>query len=268
MPQILNGREVAAKHLARLAQEIEKIRKSGASLTLASVLVGEPSDAVIYSRAIDKLMAKVGARHFAAKFPENISQEQLLKEIAKLNQDPAVTGILIFTPLPKHLDAARIRQAVSASKNIEGGRQGTPTAVAAIMLVEETGVNLSGKEAVVIGRSESVGRSAATLLLDRHATVTVCHSQTKNLSERVRAADILVVAAGKAALVKGDWIKPGAVVIDVGENLINGQVVGDVDFESAQKNAGFISPVPGGVGPVTNAALVQNLITLHNMKES
>src|SRR3989338_2124793 len=161
MPQILNGKEVAAKHLERLAQEIEKIRKSGASLTLASALVGEPSDAVIYSRAIDKLMVKVGANHLAKKFPENISQEQLLKEISKLNQDPAVTGILIFTPLPKRLDAARIRQTVDASKNIDGGRQGTPTAVAAMMLIEETGVDLSGKEAVVIGRSERAGRPGA-----------------------------------------------------------------------------------------------------------
>lgn len=267
MPNILNGKAIAAKRLAWLAQEIEVIKKSGESLTLASILVGEPPDAVMYSRAIEKLMVKVGAGYLPKKFPENISENQLLQEISKLNQDARVTGILIFTPLPKCLDAARIRQTVNTSKNIEAGRQGTPTAVAAMMLIEETGVDLCGKEAVVIGRSESVGRSAAMLLLDKHATVTVCHSQTKNLAERARAADILVVAVGKPALVKGDWIKSGAVVIDVGENSVNGQVVGDVEFESASKRAGFISPVPGGVGPVTHAALVQNLIALHKIKK-
>ena len=262
---ILDGKTIAAKHLAVFAQEIERIKKNGPSLTLATVRVGEPADAVIYSRAIEKLMTQAGIHTVSKKFPENISQSDLIKEIVKLNQDAGVTGILIFTPLPKQLDGAIIRQKIESSKNVEGGRQGTPTAVAALMLIEETGLDVTGKTAVVIGRSESVGRPVAMLLLDKHATVTVCHSKTESLADQVRAADILVVAAGKPALVKGDWIKPGAVVIDVGENLVNDRIVGDVDFESARTRASFISPVPGGVGPVTNAALVRNLIALHKM---
>ena len=199
----------------------------------------------------------------------------MVKQIAKLNADPEVTGILLFSPLPPAFDSASLMNAVEISKDVEGRRvlQGSgnrvapPTALACMALIEEISPDLEGKEAVVVGRSDVVGKPVALLLIDKRATVTVCNSKTKNLEERVRRADILVATAGKPNPSKGAWIKPGAIVIDVGETVVDGRLVGDVEFETAKEVAGYLTPVPGGVGPVTNVMLVKNLLSLHQWKE-
>ena len=200
-----------------------------------------------------------------------------MKEITKLNTDPAITGIMIFAPLPKHLNSASVTNAVAVSKDVEGRRilQGTgsdrvasPTALACLALIDEVNEDLEGKEAVIVGRSDVVGKPAALLLIDKRATVTVCNSKTKNLQKHIERADIVIATAGKAELIKGSWIKPGATVIDVGENLVNEKLVGDVEFAAAKERAGYLTPVPGGVGPLTNVMLVKNLLTLHKLKEA
>ncbi len=274
--QILNGKEIAKKHLEKLSVQISELQKKGGSLTLASIRVGEPSDAVMYSRAIEKLVTKLGIRYQPFVFPENVDEETLIKEIRRLNSAPEITGVLIFSPLPRHLHAPTIVNALDFQKDVEGRRvlQGagervlSPTAEAAMLLIEETGSDIAGKEAVVVGRSENIGKPCAILLLDRNATVTVCHSKTNDLKAHIEKADIVVATVGKANLIRGAWIKPGATVIDIGENIVDGELKGDVEFEKAKERAAFISPVPGGVGPVTNVTLVKNLITLHHLRLS
>jgi len=263
---ILNGRDIAEKLLARLAIEVEEIQKSGKKLILATVQVGESKDTALYSKSIERTFKKINAGYAPKVYSEKISEEELRKEISKLNRDPQVSAILVFSPLPAPIRQAAILKAIDISKNVE--HVVPPTAAAAVALIEETGVEIMGQEAVVVGRSDTVGRPAAMLLLDKRATVTVCHSKTRNLRGHVENADIVIAAAGQPELIKGEWIKPGAIVIDVGENLINGKLVGDVEFEKAKARAGFISAVPGGVGPVTNVMLVKNLLTLHHLREN
>lgn len=268
---ILNGVEIAQKELKALSKSVEAIQKSGTRLTLASVQVGEPQDASVYSRSIGRVLQNIHVGYAPRVFQEKISEAELTREILKLNADPEITAMMVFSPLPAHLNPVFILSAIDVWKDVEGrcilqgsgDRVLSPTAGAVMALLEETGVEISGKEAVVIGRSEGVGKPSAILLLDRRATVTVCHSKTKNLREHVERADIVVATLGKPEFVKGAWIKPGAVVIDVGENVVDGKLVGDVEFEAAKERAGHISPVPGGVGPVTNVMLVKNLVTLY-----
>ena len=270
---ILDGRQAAKKHLEALAKEIERLQ---APICLGTIQVGESKDAALYSRAMDRLLKSLGLVHEAHVFPENVSEKELLATIEKLNREPKITGILIFEPLPERLNGSRLLDAVNLHKDVEGCRYllgskervVTPTAMAAVALVEEAGVPLQGLEAVVIGRSLVVGRPAALLLLDRDATVTICHSHTRDLKSHIEKADIVIAAVGKANLVKGAWIKPGAIVVDVGENVVDGKPVGDVEFEAAAGRAGFITPVPGGVGPLTNVMLVKNLLTLWKSSKS
>ena len=271
--QLLNGKQIADKILGEAAAKIAILKKTGAFLTLATVQVGNAKDALLYSQALDRLLKKVGIGHLPSVSSNGISGNELCEKIEALNEDPTVTGIMVFSPLPAALDTASVLNAVDQLKDVEGrtfmkSHFGvfSPTANAVLTLLKESGVELAGKEAVVIGHSDLVGKPTAILLLDEMATVTVCHAKTAGLKEKVSNADILVSAAGKAALVKGEWIKPGAVVIDVGENFVNGKIIGDVEFDEAAKRAAFISPVPGGVGPVTNVMLIQNLLRLHSLK--
>ncbi len=274
--RILNGSDVAQKALTALSKRIEALRVEGKTLGLAAVQVGDSKDALLYSRSLEKLLTKLHIYYRYAQFPEKISENDLEREIEGLNKDKQITGVMIFSPLPKHLDYVAVLNAVQLFKDVEGRRilHGfgdrviSPTASAVIKLFEETGIDAAGKEAVVVGHSDVVGKPVAILLLDKMATVTVCHIKTHSLEEHVRRADILIAAAGKPNLIKGKWIKPGAVIIDVGENVLNGKLVGDVEFEEAKNRAGFITPVPGGVGPLTNVMLVKNLLTLAQIQEN
>ena len=272
--QILNGKEIAAKHLERISKELAELKQAGATLTLCTVQIGNAHDTELYSKAIANLLQKLGIQHKPLTFPENIDEKSLRQEISKAGQDPKVTGILIFAPLPARFALGSLLRTAGMLKDVEGrlmplsskSKVMPPTAMAAIALFEETGYDATGKEALVIGRSDVVGKPAALMMLEKNATVTIAHSKTTNLKEHVQKADIVIVSAGKPELVKGDWIKSGAVIIDVGENVINGKLVGDVEFEKAKERTSWISPVPGGVGPVTNVMLVQNLISLHKLQ--
>ena len=272
---ILNGKEIAKKLLARISKDVSEIHAKNKALALSTIRVGENRDALIYASAIENLFKKLNIRYVPHAFPEKVSESELIKQIVKLNADPEVTGIMLFSPLPPLLNSTSLMNAVEVSKDVEGRRvlQGSgnrvapPTALACMALIEAVSPDLEGKEAVVVRRSDVVGKPVALLLIDKRATVTVCNSKTKNLEERVRRADILIATAGKPNLIKGAWIKPGAIVIDVGENIVDGKPVGDVEFETAKEVAGYLTPVPGGVGPVTNAMLVKNLLSLHQWKE-
>ncbi len=273
---ILDGKSLADKYLEKISAAVSDLAKKGVTLTLGTVRVGESKDTLLYAKAIENLFAKLHIRCKSRIFPDKISETDLCKQILNLSADPEITGILVFSPLPKSINPISVLTAMDFLKDVEGRRVFhsvgqrvmPPTAMACLALIEETGCEMAGKEAVVIGRSEVVGKPTALLLIDKGATVTVCHSKTKDLQKHVESADIVVATVGKPGLIKGDWIKPGAIVIDVGENVVNGKLVGDVEFEAAYHQAGFISPVPGGVGPVTNAMLAKNLLTLYQLKEN
>ncbi len=269
---ILNGKEIAAEALDSCARKIQDLKKSGVTLTLATVRAGDPPDAILYSNAIEKISLKTGVHYKPVRLPADTPRSDFYSEIEKLNSDPAITGIMILEPLPKHFNDPNVHLCIDKSKDVESPHLGfvecdvsTPTATACIWLIKKTGLDLTGKDAVVIGRSEIVGKPVAMYLLKLNMTVTFCHSKTIDLPGHVRRADVVIASVGKPNLVKGDWIKPGAIVIDVGENIIDGRPVGDIDFESVKKVAGFISPVPGGVGPITNVVLMHNLLILHNV---
>lgn len=271
---LFNGKEIAVKYLERLSKDLHDLRQSKTSLTLATVQVGSAHDTHLYASAIDRLLKKIGVQHEPLNFSETIQEKELREEVSKISKNPKITGIMIFAPLPKHIALENILRAVDVLKDVEGRRMTLtsksgvmpPTAMAAVTLFEETGCDATGKEALVIGRSDVVGKPAALMMLEKNATVTLAHSKTINLKEHVGRADIVIVSVGQPGLVKGAWIKPGAIVIDVGENIVNGKLVGDVEFETAKERASYISPVPGGVGPVTNVMLVQNLISLHKLQ--
>ena len=272
--QILNGKEIAAKYLEKLSKELSEIRESGTTLTLSTVQVGNAHDTELYARAIANLLQKLGIRHIPFHFPEEVQENALRQEILKVSQDSHITGIMIFAPLPVRMALGSLLRIAGALKDVEGrlallsskSKIMSPTAMAAIALFEETQYDATGKEALIIGRSDVVGKPAALMMLEKNATVTIAHSKTVHLKEYVQRADIVIVSVGKPEIIKGDWIKPGAIVIDVGENIVNGKLVGDVEFEKAKDRASHISPVPGGVGPVTNVMLIQNLINLHKLQ--
>jgi len=265
--------EVAAKVTARLSAG--KIKP-----TLATVLVGDRPDSATYVSSKQKACAELGMGSVSHNLPGNISQEELEKLIKSLNDDKSVHGILVQLPLPAHLNEERVLQLISIEKDVDGfspinigrlaqkGREPlfVPcTPYGCIYLLEQVGVPIEGANAVVLGRSNIVGMPAALLLIGKNATVTVCHSRTKDLPGVVRQADILIAAIGKMEMVRGDWIKPGAAVIDVGINSkpdatkkSGYRLVGDVCFDEAKEVAGFITPVPGGVGPMTIAMLMRN----------
>lgn len=272
---IIDGNAVAAKRRAAVAERVAELKTKGLTPGLAVVIVGEDPASQVYVRMKQKDCDEVG--FFSEKYalPAETSQADILALVGKLNARADIHGILVQLPLPGHIDEDTVLEAIHPEKDVDGfhptnvGRMliGKETLLpctphGCIVLLEETGVDLTGKEAVVLGRSNIVGKPVAILLLEKHATVTICHSRTKDLPDVVRRADVLVAAVGRPEMVKGDWIKPGAVVIDVGINrLDDGRLVGDVDFESASEVASAITPVPGGVGPMTRAMLLENTLT-------
>ena len=274
MSRILDGKALAAQIKAELSKEVEKLEQRQITPGLAVVLVGDDPASQIYVRAKEKACLKIGVASFQHRLKATTTQEELLTLIADLNGDTRVHGILVQLPLPKHLNEEKITEAIDPSKDVDGFHPYnigklligeaifhpcTPLGI--IKLLESTGMEISGKEAVVVGRSNIVGKPVALMLLQRHATVTICHSRTVNLPERIGRADIVVAAVGRAEMIRGEWIKEGAVVIDVGINRTKeGKLLGDVGFEEASKRASFITPVPGGVGPMTIAMLLYNTV--------
>jgi methylenetetrahydrofolate dehydrogenase (NADP+) / methenyltetrahydrofolate cyclohydrolase len=272
---ILDGRVVAAKVRAEVKAGVEDFRwATGITPTLAVVLVGEDPASQIYVRNKKRAADEVGiaARDFL--YPQGCSQVELLETIGNINADPTIHGILLQLPLPKGMDEDRAVAAIAPPKDADGLHPvslgnllaGKPTAIpctpaGCIEILAHYGIPLEGAEAVVVGRSRLVGKPLGQLLLARHATVTMCHTRTRDLPAHTRRADVLCVAAGRAGVITGDMVKEGAVVIDVGVNrLPTGRVVGDVDFESASGKARAITPVPGGVGPMTIAMLLRNTL--------
>jgi methylenetetrahydrofolate dehydrogenase (NADP+)/methenyltetrahydrofolate cyclohydrolase len=272
--KILDGKALAARIRAGLAEEARALTARGVQPGLAVVLVGDDPASHIYVGKKTEACAEAGFRAFDYRLPAATAEADLLALIAKLNADPAVDGILVQVPLPPGIDARRVLLAVDPAKDVDGfhpdnlGRLllGEPRFIACtpfgiMKLIEEAGVPLSGAEAVVVGRSNTVGKPIAALLIAADATVTVCHSRTRDLAAAVGRADVLVAAIGRAEMIRGAWIKPGAVVIDVGINrLPTRKLVGDVEFEVAKERASAITPVPGGVGPMTVAMLLSNTL--------
>ena len=256
------------------AEVVELEAKYGRKPCLVVIIVGENPASQVYVRNKVKAAAYTGMDSRLVELPADISEEALLGQIRDLNEDPSVDGILVQLPLPKHIDEEKVIDTIAREKDVDGFHPGNvaglwlgkkcivPCTPAGIMrLIDSIGLELKGKNAVVVGRSNIVGKPVAKLLLDRHATVTIAHSRTADLGAVCRNADVLVLAVGKAKLITGDMIKPGAVVIDVGMNRDEeGKLCGDVDFASAQPVASYITPVPGGVGPMTIAMLMKNTI--------
>lgn len=276
MANIIDGKAVSAAVKEEVAAEAAKLKdEHGLKVGLAVVIVGNDSASRVYVNNKKKACEAVGFQSYEYALDENTTQEQLLDLVNVLNRDDRVNGILVQLPLPKHIDEKAVINAISPDKDVDafhpvnvgkimiGEYSFLPCTPAGVMrLIESTGVDITGKQCVVIGRSNIVGKPQAMLLLQKNGTVTICHSKTKNLKEICLGADILVVAIGRAKFVTGDMIKEGAVVIDVGmDRDENGKLCGDVDFESAEKNAGWITPVPGGVGPMTIAMLMKNTLT-------
>jgi methylenetetrahydrofolate dehydrogenase (NADP+)/methenyltetrahydrofolate cyclohydrolase len=281
--ELIDGKLIAQKVRDEVKEKVAARAAAGKSQPgLATVLVGERVDSAAYVGMKQKACAELGMTSFHHPVPADVSQEDLEKLVKELNADPKVHGILVQLPLPDHLDEERVLQLINIEKDVDGfsplnigrlaqkGREPlfVPcTPYGCIYLLKEAGVQISGANAVVLGRSNIVGMPAALLLVKENATVTVCHSRTKNIADVVRQADILIAAIGRTEMVQGDWIKPGAAVIDVGMNSKPDatkkkgyRLVGDVDFEAAKEVAGFITPVPGGVGPMTIAMLMANTL--------
>ncbi|WP_164017039.1 bifunctional methylenetetrahydrofolate dehydrogenase/methenyltetrahydrofolate cyclohydrolase FolD [Pyxidicoccus trucidator] len=274
MAHLIDGKAVAARVRAEVKAEVERLKaERGIVPGLAVVRVGEDPASKVYVTGKKKAAEEVGFNSWEHHPDERITQDELLALVHKLNEDPAVHGILVQLPLPKHIDADVIISAVKPEKDADGfhpmnagnlllGRPATRacTPYGIMRLLEEIGCNPAGKRAVVVGRSNIVGKPMALMLLQKNATVTIAHSKS-DVRREVEDADIVVVAVGVAELVKGEWIKPGAVVIDVGMNRnADGKLVGDVEFAKASERASYITPVPGGVGPMTIAMLIRNTL--------
>ena len=271
---LLDGKALGLKVREQVARQTAELKQHGVVPGLAVVLVGDDPASQIYVRNKGRAAEKAGVKAFDHRFPADISQEELLRLVHSLNDNPEVDGILVQLPLPGHIDSICILDAIRPDKDVDGfhpeniGRlaQGRPRFVAAtprgcMTLIEDSGIELSGKHAVVVGRSNIVGKPMAMLLTNANATVCVCHSRTQNLAEEVARADVVVAAVGRTQMIRGQWIKQGAVVIDVGINRQdNGKLLGDVEFDAARARAAAITPVPGGVGPMTIASLLQNTV--------
>lgn len=273
MSVILSGKAMAEALLEKQKQKVKELKEKGLFPGLAVILVGEDPASQVYVRNKGIACEKVGIYSETIRLAESTSKEELLSLIAQLNINERISGILVQLPLPKHLNEKEILAAILPEKDVDGfhvmnaGKLFTgqvsvvPCTPKGIMyMLEETGEDLAGKNAVVIGRSNIVGKPIAMLLLEKNCTVTMCHSKTKNLKDIVKSADVVVAALGNANFVTADMIKKGAIVIDVGINRIDGKVVGDVDFENVKEVAGFITPVPGGVGRMTIGMLMQNTV--------
>ena len=272
--KLIDGKAFAADLRSRIAAQVTAMKTRGITPGLAVVLVGEDPASQVYVRSKGKMTHEVGMNSWEHRLPAETSQTDLLALIARLNADPAVNGILVQLPLPRHMDEAAVINAIDPAKDVDGfhilnvGRLATGqkamvpcTPLGCLMLLRDHLGSLSGKNALVIGRSNIVGKPMAQLLLRDSATVTVAHSRTANLPDLCRQADIVVAAVGRAKFVAGNWIKRGATVIDVGIHRSDDGLVGDVDFDAASQVAGAITPVPGGVGPMTIACLLANTLT-------
>lgn len=279
--RIIDGKAAAADLRAGIAQEIAALKAAGKPVPgLHVVLVGEDPASKVYVASKEKLAIEVGMNSAAHRLPAETTEAALLAKIAELNADDGVDGILVQLPLPKHIDTGRIIDAIDPAKDVDGlhpinagrlagGKDGLVpcTPLGCMLLLKQTLPSLAGLEAVVVGRSELVGRPVAQLLLQADCTVTIAHSRTRALPAVVKRADIVVAAVGRPRMIKGDWIKPGATVIDVGINRMpDGKLCGDVDYAEAALVAGAITPVPGGVGPMTIACLLRNTLTAYRAR--
>lgn len=271
--QIIDGKQIALQVREGLAPRVEALKEKGVLPGLAVVVVGDDPASAIYVRNKERACIKLGIHSTVMRLPAETTQEELLEVVHVLNADDTIHGILVQLPLPRHIDEQAILRAIDPDKDVDGfhamnagrllnGEKGfvpcTPKGV--MRLFEEMHIDLNGKNAVVVGRSNIVGKPMALLLLQKNCTVTIAHSRTRDLASITRAADILVVAVGRPGIISGKMIKPGAVVMDVGINRIDGKVVGDVDFTSASEVASYITPVPGGVGAMTIAMLMENTV--------
>lgn len=274
MGNIIDGKAIAAGLYEQMRQEVEQLdAQFGRRPGLTVVIVGEDPASLVYVRNKEIAARKVGMVSEVIRLPEQTTQEELLGLIGRLNADPAVDGILVQLPVPKHIDKDAVIAAVAPEKDVDGffgmksglalkGDYVAPcTPRACIHLIRTTGEQIEGKHALVVGRGELVGRPVSMLLLAENATVTIAHSRTRNLGEIARTADIVIAAAGRPGIITGDMVKPGAILIDVGINRKgDGSLCGDIDFPSACEKAGWITPVPGGVGPMTIAMLIRNTL--------
>lgn len=271
MSILLNGKSLAKE----IKQELEeKVSRDNIKCSLAVVIVGDDPASRVYVNGKKADCDEIGIKSYEYALDESTSEEELLELVEKLNNDDNINGILVQLPLPKHINEQKIINAINPDKDVDafhpvnvgkimiGNYSFLPCTPSAVMeLIEKTGIDLTGLKCVVVGRSNIVGKPLSMLLLHKNATVTICHSKTENLKEECRQADVLIAAVGVPELIKGDYIKPGAIIIDVGINrLPNGRLVGDVAFNEAMDIASYITPVPGGVGPMTRAVLMKNVI--------
>lgn len=279
---IISGKELSLSLKDGMKVEVENLEKQyGRRPCLMVVIVGDNPASRSYVRGKIKATEYVGMDGHLIELPEDCPEERLLQEISALNNDPQVDGILVQLPLPKHIDEEKVIAAIAPEKDVDGFHPEnvarlwlnqpcilpcTPKGI--IALLDKAGVEIAGKKAVVVGRSNIVGKPVAKLLLDRNATVTIAHSRTQDLPAVCREADILVAAVGRAQMITADYVKPGAAVIDVGINRVNDRLVGDVDFDSVAPVAGAITPVPGGVGPMTITMLMQNTIECFRKRQT
>lgn len=289
MAELMKGHELSTKIIHAVRQETERLLRHGVRPGLAPVLVGEDRASVMYYDAIQKMALRAGVDIYNHRLPENVSLNEVLNLIKTLNNDERTNGILVFLPLPRHLDARKVMNAIAPEKDVDGqgaisvGRLSADESSAQLFepaislpvkstflpctpygvmrMLEHYGIDPKGKKAVVIGKSLAVGKPLAMMLLAKEATVTVCHRETQNLAHETRQADLLFSATGRPGLINGDMVKEGAVVVDIGITVLpSGETVGDLDFSSVEKKASLITPVPGGVGPVTIAILLKNTV--------
>ena len=274
MAELIDGKAIAVELRGQISTDVENLISVGVTPGLAVVLVGEDPASRVYVSMKEKACAAAGIYSVEHKLPAETAQTQLLQLIESLNNDEKIDGILVQLPLPEHIDEAEVLETISPAKDVDGfhpynvGRllTGNPvfqpcTPYGIMKMLEHTGVELKGKDVVIVGRSNIVGKPVALMCLAEHATVTICHSRTVDLPQKVAAADIVIAAVGRPEMIKGDWIKKGAIVIDVGVNRVGEKkLVGDVDFAAASVNAAAITPVPGGVGPMTITMLLYNTL--------
>ena len=271
---IIDGKKEASSLRLKLKEEVDELKKKFNEVPgLTVILIGELAPSQIYVRNKEKSAKEVGLNSDVIKYPENVEEKTVLKKIKDLNENKSISGILVQLPLPKHIDKKKIIDSIIPSKDVDGfhpenvgnlssGYESSIpcTPLGCYFLLKKVEPNLTGKKAVIIGRSNLNGKPMAQLLLKENCTVTITHSKTKNLKSECLAADIIIAAVGIPKLVKGDWVKKGSIVIDVGINKTDKGIVGDVDFEEVSKKAKALTPVPGGVGPMTIACLIKNTI--------
>ncbi|SHE62575.1 bifunctional 5,10-methylenetetrahydrofolate dehydrogenase/5,10-methenyltetrahydrofolate cyclohydrolase [Desulforamulus putei] len=280
MAQILDGKKVTAILREELNQQIAALKEKGTKPKLAVLLVGEDPASVAYARFLEKVSENAGVCFELHQLPANASELYVKLKIEDLNNEPSVHGILIMMPLPSHINKQRVMEAVSPLKDVDGlhpfnrghlisgGVCLQPaTPMSCLEIMKRSGISLAGKHMVIVGRGETVGKPLVFMALAEHATVTVCHTRTKDLAHLTRQADILVSAVGKPGLITADMVKPGAVVVDAGISEVDGQITGDVDFERVKEVAGAITPVPGGVGSLTTVLMLKNLIKGIHLQE-